>query len=104
MRRTGLNVIWSPRDAGGSGGAVQPEHGNTTNIRGEAHAVDQERINRWTRDTGYGREKESAEVARCQPSTVKSAADGLLAQLDSGLNPEIIGLAPGCQLGVSMQR
>ena len=39
-----------------------------------------------------------------RPAWFKSAADGLLAQLDRGLDPEIIGFAPRCQFGIGLQR
>ena len=71
---------------------------------GKTHAIDQKRINRRTRDARDGSEKQRTQLARFEASMMQRAAQRLFSQFLRNLDPGVVGLAPGVQLGVLLGR
>ena len=97
----GAEVVRGARDAGGPGDAAQPEDGRPLDVRGERHQVDEAGVDGRRSDAGDGGEEDSRDVCGGEAERREGALDSLLAEGDSGLDPEIVGLLEAAaQLGI----
>ncbi len=87
----GADVVGGAGDAGGSGDAAEAEDGRALDVDGEGHAVDEAGVDGGAGDAGDGGEEDGGDVVGAEADAVEGAADGLLAELDGGDDPGVVG-------------
>ncbi len=100
----GADVVGGARDAGGSGDASEAEDGRALDIDGKGKPVDQAGINGWAGDAGYRGEEDRGDLLGADACMVECPTDGLLSEIDGGLDPGVVGLAEGIERRILLKR
>ena len=91
----GADVVGGAGDSGGSGDAAEAEDGRALYVGREGKPVDEAGVDGGAGDSGDGGEEDRGDVLRGYAGVVKSAADGLLAEVDGSGDPGIVCLLEG---------
>src|SRR5580704_1479724 len=95
LRGISPNVIRGARDSSSAGYTSEAKDWSAANIGRELHSIDQEGVDRGACHAGNCREKQCSKIFCFQSGCLKRAAKGLLSQLLSAPDPDIVSLAPG---------
>src|SRR5882757_8696039 len=99
----GADVVGGAGDAGCSGDAAQAEDGCALDGGGEGHQVDEAGIDGGACDAGDRGEEDGGDVFGAEVDASQGIADGLLAELDGGDDPCVVGGAEAGEVLVDVE-
>ncbi len=102
--RIRLHIICRARQPRSTCHAAQSKDRGALHMHRQPHGVDQPRLHRGAGNARHRHADNRAQLLRIQARFLQQTADGFLAESDRCLDPHIVGLAPGIQLLVGIQR
>src|SRR5258708_3057158 len=99
----GADVVGGAGDAGGSCDAAEAEDGRALDGGGEGHEVDEAGVDGGAGDAGDGGEEDGGDVSGREADAGEGAGDGLLAEVDGGDDPCVVGGAEAGEVLVDME-
>src|ERR1700733_8284716 len=100
----GADVVGGAGDACGTGDAAQAEDGGALDAGGEGHEVDEAGVDGGAGDAGDRGEEDGRDVGGSEADAVEGGGDGLLAELDGGYDPGVVGGAEAGEVLVDIER
>ena len=100
----GADVVGGAGDACCSGDAAEAEDGRALDVGGEGHAVDEASVDGGAGDAGDRGEEDGGDVRCGEADAIERDGDGLLAEVEGGGDPGVIGGAEAGEGLVDVER
>ena len=99
----GADVIGGTGDARGSGDTAKAEDGGALDVYGERHPVDEAGVDGGAGDAGDRGEEDGGDVGGGEAYAFEGCGNALLAEINGGFDPGVVGLGEGVQGGVGLE-